>query len=355
MGHPEYSQKRLSKMRLDATDAFLFNQMEEIMGAISNRAVFATPSNAVLCIDAKLKPRFFLDRPDVRMLEEPLPDIKKLRHKCAKALRRDPGLELSPETQANDAKLLYWAIDEGVLDWRREPHRTDTGDVLPMSQAVLILEKTKEARSMKYDQSQAFSTALGSLIVFNLRSRVNDKGNNKQMYFDSFYSRLRRLNELLDHTGDDGDAPLEQDPLPQGSTATSDDDNNYEDDEEEETPRATIDKKKKKKGDKKKKKKNQSVVTLKQEEAVEVKKRKAEPELEHAKQKIKLVVTPRTPPIEVYPPQSPSSTASAVALFTPFSFASFVEKPLPKVEPGESVMTSNSLLDGYFSSFQQPV
>jgi hypothetical protein len=151
-----------------------------------------------------------LSRSDIRVLEKPL-DMEYVARKYERARHRHPELALPRLDDEKDRqKLLYWGVTEGVLKTRVDPHLAESGPVLPMTHLVLLQDKTKTARTIVHDQSAAFSSALGPMIVFNQRNRAKSNDNGRTLYLDTFAARVRRLNELLDIESSDDDDEEEE-------------------------------------------------------------------------------------------------------------------------------------------------
>lgn len=230
MGYTQFTPERLEKMRLNREHAWLYNQFDELVGDLNPHVNFTTPSNTVVCLQRSkhssvglLRPQFLLCRTDIKMLEEPLVEnngkqlskeksdrliTQKLEKAYQKAFDKADrhgrsGDMVEPQDLKENKQRLYWAVKEGVLKTRSDPHLLRSGDALPMCRAVLMDDKLQEAKSLVQELSRPFSKALGPLVVLMKRQRDVDDDQNKQAMLDEFNERFNKVSSLLDAEGDD--------------------------------------------------------------------------------------------------------------------------------------------------------
>lgn len=357
LGHKDLTFTKLDSMRLnrqEPMEAYQFNAIQDALSGLGHQVIFTTPTNTVVCVslkNGKPVPRMLLSRSDIRVLEKPL-DMEHVTRKYERARHRHPELalpRLEADKEKDRQKLLYWGVTEGVLKTRVDPHLAESGPVLPMTHLVLLLEKTKTARTIVHDQSAAFSSALGPMIVFNQRNRAKSNDNGRTLYLDTFAARVRRLNELLDiESSDDDDDDNEEEEeqrkksLDKLVKAVEDDNSSSE---EEEAPR-----KKKKKSKPKSKAKSVPASTKKA-------KRVDAPVETHDTtpvKKIKLNVTRAIAPISsttnsdeemeiVAPVQQAPTVSLALSLSSSSSSSSEEEDELPKPLDSSGATTTTTI------------
>lgn len=315
-----YSHTALEAMRLDPEKALLYNQIMAQVSDLLAVARYDAASNTVCCVSVAadgqtLVAQPLLKRSDVRVLQKKLDmDVARLAYRKAQQTR--PEL---PDLEGDNARLLYWAIKEGVLKTRTNPHLASSGKVLPMHHVVLMQPKSGTARSMVHDtqKDHPFRQALGPLIVFRSRRRTNATNeNNLALYDETFHARIEGLRQCLGDAGapandadeldvDTGADEAVDDDGQRADKRASDDeddadgDDDYDDEKEKKKKKSAKPKKKKDKGKKKKSSKKAHPPKKQQRAAIDEPVAAVKTDDDDAaapKKKIKLNVAPSTPP-----------------------------------------------------------